>query len=141
MNWRKAVGIVLILVGFGLLGGGWYVFAQSQSTAERSLQAWRQADQQCLTALRNAGEVQLEGALARTTMAIGDGRDWQAAMADATGLIGYCATRRLVRLCMGRGCALAATLPAEDARIPEETLASLRDAPLELIFSLREVRP
>lgn len=141
MNWRKPVGIGLMALSLVLLGGGWYVFAESQATATRTLQAWERADRQCLSALATVGEVRESGSVALVVMTLESGRDWQAAVSDASGVIGYCATRRLMRLCMGRGCALAATLPAEGATLPPETLAEVQRAPLHLEFNLRQVRP
>lgn len=141
MNWRKPVGIGLMTISLVLLGGGWYVFAESQATATRTQQAWDRADRQCLEALRGVGEVRETGAVALVIMTIDNGRDWQGAVSDASGVIGYCNTRRLTRLCMGRGCEMSASLPAEGAILPDEKLAEVQRAPLHLEFNLRQVRP
>lgn len=141
MMWRKWVGIALIISAIFTMGGGWYVFAQSQSSATRTQQAWDQADRQCINALGGVGEVEVSGPLAMVAITLEDGRGWQSAMADATGLISYCATRRLTRFCMGRGCDLAASLPTEGITIPQERLIEVRAAPLKVQFQLREVRP
>jgi hypothetical protein len=141
MNWRKSVGVFLIFSSAIVLGGGWYVFAESQTTSTRAIQAWERADRQCIAALEESGQVLMNGPFAQVEMTLVDGQDWQAAVADASSLIGYCSTRRLTRLCLGRGCALAAGLPFNGNGVPRETLAEVQRAPLRLEFSLLQVRP